>query len=65
MRGVSRSVSAILARCRAEKIVQAFNAHLPPDIRAVDIRPVPDDFHARYAAHAKTYRYYILNAPGG
>ena len=46
----------------AEKMVQAFNAHLPPDIRAVDIRSVPDGFHARYAAHAKTYRYYILNA---
>ena len=28
----------------------------------MDIRSVPDGFHARYAAHAKTYRYYILNA---
>ena len=45
-----------------QKIVPALNAHLPPDIRAVDIRFVPDGFHARYAAHAKTYRYYILNA---
>ena len=45
-----------------QKIVPALNAHLPPDIRAVDIRSVPDGFHARYAAHAKTYRYYILNA---
>ena len=44
-----------------QKIVPALNAHLPPDIRAVDIRSVPDGFHARYAAHAKTYRYYILN----
>ena len=43
-----------------QKIVPALNAHLPPDIRAVDIRSVPDGFHARYAAHAKTYRYYIL-----
>ena len=46
----------------AEKMVQAFNAHLPPDIRALEIWPVAEDFHARYAAHAKTYRYYILNA---
>ena len=30
-----------------QKIVPALNAHLPPDIRAVDIRSVPDDFHAR------------------
>ena len=42
--------------------VQAFNAHLPPDIRALEIWPVAENFHARYAAHAKTYRYYILNA---
>ena len=45
-----------------EKLVPALNAHLPQDIRAVDIQPVPDGFHARYAAHAKTYHYYILNA---
>ena len=46
----------------AEKMVQAFNAHLPPDIRALEILPVAENFHARYAAHAKTYRDYILNA---
>ena len=46
----------------AEKIVPALNAHLPPDIRALEIRPVPEDFHARYAAHEKTYCYHILNA---
>ena len=46
----------------AEKMVQAFNAHLPPDIRALEIWPVAENFHARYAAHTKTYRYYILNA---
>ena len=48
----------------AEKMVQAFNAHLPPDIRALEIWPVAENFHARYAAHAKTYRYYNLNARG-
>lgn len=46
----------------ADKIVPALNAHLPPDIRALALQPVPDDFHARYAAHEKTYCYYILNA---
>ena len=49
-------------RVPMQKLVPALNAHLPPDIRAVDIRPVPDSFHARYAAHAKTYHYYLLNA---
>ena len=46
----------------AQKMVQAFNAHLPPDIRALEISEVPPDFHARYTAHAKTYCYYIRNA---
>ena len=45
----------------AQKMVQAFNAHLPPDIRALEISEVPQDFHARYATHAKTYCYYIRN----
>ena len=45
-----------------EKFVPALNAHLPPDIRVLAVQPVADDFHARYAAHAKTYHYYILNA---
>ena len=48
-------------RVPMQKLVPALNAHLPPDIRAVDIQPVPDSFHARYAAHAKTYHYYLLN----
>ena len=37
----------------------AFNAHLPPDIRVLEALPVPENFHARYAAHAKTYAYRI------
>lgn len=49
-------------RVPMEKFVPALNAHLPPDIRALAVQPVADDFHARYAAHAKTYHYYILNA---
>lgn len=44
------------------KIVPALNAHLPPDIRALAVEPAPDGFHARYAAHEKTYCYHILNA---
>ena len=73
VKGCSRTDSGVHARRFAlsfcytgkvpmAKLVPALNAHLPPDIRAVDIQPVPDDFHARYAAHAKTYHYYILNA---
>ena len=45
-----------------QKLVLALNAHLPPDIRVKSARPVPEDFHARYAAHAKTYCYRIRNS---
>lgn len=45
-----------------EKLVSAFNAYLPPDIRALRAEPAAEDFHARYAAHCKTYCYRIRNA---
>ena len=50
-------------RIPAAKLPLALNQHLPPDIRALEARVVPDDFHARYAAHTKTYLYRIHNSP--
>ena len=40
----------------------ALNAHLPPDIRVREAAEVPESFHARCAAHAKTYPYRSRNA---
>jgi tRNA pseudouridine(38-40) synthase len=37
------------------------NSNLPDDISVRWARPVPDWFHARYSALARTYRYCILN----
>ncbi len=37
------------------------NTHLPSDINVAWARPVPQHFHARYSAEARTYRYYIYN----
>jgi tRNA pseudouridine38-40 synthase len=37
------------------------NTHLPPDIAVLWASPVPDDFHARFSAQARSYRYTILN----
>ena len=37
------------------------NTALPPDVAVQWVVPVPDDFHARYSATARTYRYLILN----
>lgn len=39
------------------------NTRLPQDIALRWIVPVADDFSARYAALARTYRYVILNSP--
>ena len=37
------------------------NSNLPDDVCVTWVKPVADDFHARYAATARTYRYLILN----
>lgn len=43
-------------------LLRALNARLPPDIRVVSAAEVASDFHARFRATAKTYRYRIYNA---
>ena len=37
------------------------NANLPKDVSVVWVKPVAQDFHARFSALARTYRYVILN----
>ena len=39
------------------------NAHLPLDVSLSWARETPDDFHARFSALARRYRYLILNRP--
>lgn len=39
----------------------ALNHLLPDDIRVLSSEEAPDDFHARYSAQGKVYRYRILN----
>jgi tRNA pseudouridine38-40 synthase len=39
------------------------NSYLPPDARAQWVVPVANDFHARYGATARTYRYTIVRRP--
>lgn len=39
------------------------NANLPDDVRITWVQPAIDDFHARYSAIARFYRYIILNRP--
>ena len=43
--------------------VRGTNAHLPTALRAQWWTAVPADFHARYSARSRTYRYLLVNAP--
>lgn len=44
-------------------LVSALNGELPDDVRAIEARLVPDDFHVRFNARGKTYVYRIWNGP--
>src|SRR6187455_3271338 len=37
------------------------NSYLPPDVSVTWVRQVPEQFHARFSATARSYRYIILN----
>ena len=43
--------------------VRGTNRYLPPDIAVQWSAPVPADFHARFAAHGRRYRYVLLRSP--
>jgi tRNA pseudouridine38-40 synthase len=42
-----------------ETLTRALNAQLPEDIRVLAVEEVPPEFHARFTARSKTYRYQI------
>jgi tRNA pseudouridine38-40 synthase len=43
--------------------VYGANSEAEADVRVLWARPVPADFHARYSALSRTYRYLILDTP--
>jgi tRNA pseudouridine38-40 synthase len=43
------------------KLLLAINAHLPPDIRVLRVTRAHADFHARFSASGKQYRYFAWN----
>ena len=49
------------ARMTARKLILAVNAHLPADVRVISVARARNDFHARFDAHGKQYRYYVWN----
>ncbi len=45
-----------------ETVVRALNAQLPEDVRVLQVEEAPADFHARFSARSKTYRYQLRAA---
>lgn len=47
----------------AEKFTPALNTYLPEDVSIKSSESVAEDFHARFSAKGKHYRYILLNTP--
>ena len=45
-----------------ERFARALNSRMPRDVRAVSALEADGDFHARYSARKRIYKYYILPA---
>jgi len=45
-----------------DAVGRGLNASLPPDVRVTDVQEVTEEFHARFSARSKTYRYQLRNA---
>src|SRR5215218_2314951 len=46
-----------------ERLTEALNGTLPPDVAIRDLRRAPREFNPRYAARYREYRYSIWNGP--
>ena len=44
-------------------LTRALNAQLPEDVRVLSVEDAEPEFHARFSARSKTYRYMIRTAP--
>lgn len=50
-------------RIAPRRLMAALNARLPGDVAVLSAEEVPDDFHARYSARWRRYRYCYLDRP--
>src|SRR5918998_3264159 len=50
-------------RLAGERLAEAINGLLPPDVAIRDLRQAPDGFHPRFAARYREYRYTVWNGP--
>lgn len=65
--GVHALAQVIHFETNAERSIRSWllgiNANLPPSIALKKIQLMPEDFHARFSARARCYRYVIYNEP--
>jgi len=50
-------------RISPRRLMAALNARLPEDVAVLSTESVADDFHARYSARRRRYRYRFLDRP--
>jgi len=53
----------LLKQITEPKLRSAINGNVGKDVRVVEARAVDEEFHARYSALGKTYRYRVVNGP--
>jgi tRNA pseudouridine38-40 synthase len=54
--------ASVTCRHDAATLTRGLNARLPGDVRVLRVEEAAADFHARFGARSKTYRYVIRNA---
>lgn len=57
--------AALAARIGDERLASALNGLLPSDVRVLSVATVPEEFHSRYDAVAKTYVYRLDRSAAG
>ena len=62
MRSVRWRTAGSNVRIPPEGILRGLNSMLPEDIRVIAVEEAEDDFHARFSARDKTYRYHFDRA---
>jgi tRNA pseudouridine38-40 synthase len=50
-------------RIAPDRLMAALNSRLPEDVAVLSAEVVPEDFHARYSARWRRYRYRFLDRP--
>jgi tRNA pseudouridine38-40 synthase len=53
----------MITRLTPERLERALNAILPPDVRVAEVAETEPDFHARFDATRRAYRYLIRSTP--